>query len=136
MSLINRLVRCIVSARRPSGQSSAPAVMEHVESRQLLSGTVTPKFVAVPIDSAALTADPSLANFKSYDLQVTVTGTNHWTGAQLLIKLKTGSFYLPSGASSTPEAGVWSTTPNLKFHNFVSASNFTDPTVLGGARTG
>jgi hypothetical protein len=112
------------------------AVMEQVESRQLLSGTVTPKFVAVPIDSAALSADPSLANFKTFDLQVTVTGTNHWTAGQLLIKLKTGSFYLPSGASNTPEASIWSTKANLKFHNFVSASNFTDPTVLGGAQTG
>jgi len=112
------------------------AVMEQVEPRQLLSGTVTPKLVAVPIDSAALTADPSLANFKSFDLQVTVTGTNHWTAGQLLIKLKTGSFYLPSGASQSSQAAFWTTKPNLKFHNFVSASNFGDATILGGAQTG
>jgi hypothetical protein len=135
MSVIKRRIQEIFGVGR-CNQSGAPALMEHVEPRRLLAGTVTPKFVAVPIDAPALSADPSLANFKSYDLQVTVTGSNRWTAAQLLIKLKTGSFYIPSGAELTPQESDWSGNPKLKFHNFVSTSGFSDPIVLGGAQTG
>jgi len=134
-SSINRHKRSTIRGNR-AGQRPVPAVMEAVEPRQLLTGTVTPKFIAVPIDAAALTADPSLANFKSYDLQVTVTGTNRWTAAQLLIKLKTGAFYLPTGATQAPQEISWATDPKLKFHNFVSASGFDNPTILGGAQSG
>src|SRR3954470_1577809 len=111
MELIKRRMRTLFGPGQAGGHAGAHgasdrAVMEQVEPRQLLSGSVTPKLVAVPIGTAAVSADASLSSFKSYDLQVTVTGTNHWTAGQLLIKLKTGSFYLPSGATQTPDSGL------------------------------
>src|SRR5437867_1980314 len=128
MSLIKRNRQSVAAVN--SSHSAVRPLMEPVEARQLLSGGVAVKLVAIPISNAALMADPSLANFKSFDLQVTVTGNDHWSAGELIIKLKTGSFYLPSGAQNTPQQSLWSFQPNMEFHNFVSGPGFADPSLL------
>jgi hypothetical protein len=130
------LTQFVRSIRRHTKASNQRPMMEPVEARQFLSGSVTPSLVAVPITSGAKTADPALNGFSTYDLQVTVTGTDHWTAGQLLINLSSGSFYIPSGAEQTPQHGSWGSSPNLEFHNFVSGQNFADPLILGGVGTG
>ena len=46
-------------------------IIESLEIRRLLS--VIPSLVNVPISAAAKTADPTLNNYHTIDLQVTVT---------------------------------------------------------------
>lgn len=62
--------------RRPTTGQDRPAVLEVLEPRTLLSGSVSAEFVWVD-NTAALTG------FKTADLQVT-TDTD-WTGAALLL---------------------------------------------------
>lgn len=111
-------------------------LMQPLEPRQLLTGTLTPSFVPVTISQAALTADPSLANFQTFDLKVTTTGADDWLSGDLYIVLKKGSLYLPSGHSNTAQQSLWGSNPKLQFDTFVTAPNFTSPIVLGSSHSG
>lgn len=106
--------------------------METLEARQLLSGTVTAALVPVTISNAAKAADPSLANYSSYDVKVTQTETNDFASCDLKVTLLTGSFYIPSqGNSNSIQSGFWGTLPNLEFDTYVSSSTGQAPIILG-----
>jgi len=82
----------------------------------------------VPITPAALSADPTLANFTSYDLMVSISSTDHWAAAGLNGALVGGSFYIP--ASFNADTGLQSVAqfvPNLTFDTFVSRPGYADP---------
>lgn len=113
------------------------ARIEGLESRQLLAGSVTAKLVEVPISAGAKSADSALNNYKSYDLQVTVTGDNDWASGDLKAVLTTGNFYVPgSGNSNTAQKNLWSIAANLEFDTFVTAPNYTNPVILGSYSPG
>ncbi len=116
---------------RSSSMSPARPVLEMIEPRQLLSGTVTASLVPVTITNAAKTADSTLSGYSTYDLKVTITGTNDWTAADLKVKLMTGQFYNPSLGSDTAQPGTWSLKPNLEFDTFVTGPSNAAPIVLG-----
>lgn len=80
---------------------------ESLESRQLLSGTVTAKLVPVSIKSAAKAADSALNNYSTYDLQVTVTGDNDWASGDLkAVLFPAGIFMFPPRATVTRHSKV------------------------------
>lgn len=110
--------------------------LQRLESRQLLSGTLTPKFTPVTITPAAISADSSLSNYKTFDLQVTITGTDDWLSGDLFVSLKTGSFYVPSGHSDQAQKNAWSGQHNLEFDTFVCGPGFNTLTVLGRFKGG
>jgi len=110
-------------------------LMQSLETRQLLTGTLTPSFVPVTISAPALAADPSLSNYQTFDLKVTTTGTDDWLSGDLYIVLKKGSFYLPSGHADTAQQSLWGSNPKLQFDTFVTGPNFGSPIVLGSSHT-
>ncbi len=93
--------------------------------------TVTATFVPVPITTAAKTADPTLNNYSTYDLQVSVSNTvatpDDWVSAQLEFKLSTGNFYVPSFNSNFPNPTFWSAFPYLEFDTFINGKDFSTP---------
>jgi len=112
-------------------QNQQPS-FERLESRRLF--TITASLTEVPISQAALSADPNLANFKTFDLQVTLDPGEKWFATDMDAKLTTGSFYNASdsiGGATVPLKVLWSQHPQLEFDSFVSASNFAIPSVLG-----
>ncbi len=106
-----------------------PMMIDALEARRLMSMSVTVK--AVPISSAALSKDPSLSNYKTLDVQVTVGSGDDWISGELSVNLTSGSFYSPTNGDNVPHKEFWSALPNLEFDTFVSAPNFTTPTILG-----
>jgi hypothetical protein len=119
--------------KRKSVSSSRPTFhLENLESRQLLS--LTMNAVPVTISQAAISADPTLANCKTYDLQVTLDPGERWIATDMDAELTSGGFYNVSdanGGSTVPVKQLWSQHPQAQFDTFVSASNFQIPTVLG-----
>jgi hypothetical protein len=103
--------------------------MEPVERRELLAATVVPRLVEVSISSSARTADPSLSNYRSFDLQVTVPTGNRWATADFKLNLTRGTLYNPTG--NTPDQSEWSSHPNFQFDSFVNTSGFAEPVVFG-----
>src|SRR5947207_542016 len=99
--------------------------IEPMEPRQLL--TATPKLVPVAISSAAIAADSKLANYKTFDLQVTIAGTDDWASGDLKLTLSGGTFYVPTGNSNVPQKSLFASKPNLQFDTFVSSPNFNSP---------
>ena len=94
--------------------------------------SITPSLVQVPISSAAIAADPSLANDKSYDLQVTVDSGERWLSTDVVVSLSKGSFYESSSADQQyAQSNLWSVFPQLQFDTFLSSSNFGKPVILG-----
>src|SRR5438552_981937 len=121
---------------RHSSSMAQACRLETLEQRRLLSGTITPKFTPVPITSNALTADPSLSGYQSFDLQVVVTSGAEWSSGDLYATLSSGSFYVPSGHSDQAQQGQWGSNPNLQFDTFVCGPNFGSVTVLGRFKPG
>src|SRR5205814_3342698 len=116
--------------RSTSAAVSNAVILEPIEARTLMS--VSAKWVQVPISSAALSADPSLSNYKTYDLQVVVGSGDDWAAADLKANLSSGSFYVPSSFNSNyVQKNVWASHPNIEFDTFITAPNFTTPVVLG-----
>ena len=93
-----------------------------------LHGHVQPYYVPVPISPDALAADPSLANYETFDLRVVVTSTPGSTAqdrfqvATLDAALTLGNFYSPVGGGDIP---VVPTTANLPFDTYVTLPGFT-----------
>jgi hypothetical protein len=94
---------------------------------------VAPSLTPVAIEPAAIVADPNLANFRTYDLQVTVSAGDHWyvtdmqttTVGGVVGPVDRGTFYTPAGVfdSDFPQYGVYSTPAlnarNCKFDTWV-----------------
>jgi len=119
-----------MSVRPQAPRSGHNAVMEPMEKRQLLS--ISPSIVEVPISAAAKNADPSLNDYKTFDVRVTVSSDDHFRSGELKLVLAQGSFYIPpQGNSNTAQASFWSLAPNLEFDTFVSKKDFGSPTILG-----
>ncbi len=96
-------------------------------------GIVQPYFMQVPISSAALAADPSLANYTSWDLRVAVSGipSERFTVASLYGPLSTGTYYSPVGGGDLPVVPV---TPNLAFDTYVTIPGYqpgANPNLIG-----
>ena len=82
--------------------------LECLESRRLMS--LTTSLVPVTLSSAALAADPNLANFKTFDLKVTLTGDERWVSADLHASLTKGTFYnVPTSQSGANfiQSNLW-----------------------------
>ena len=110
--------------------SRVPALFQPLEPRQLLS--VTPSLVAVPISAAAIAADPSLANDKTFDLQVTLDKGERWLVADLDVKLSKGSFYESNSQDQEyAQENLWQFVPQLQYDTFVTAGNWDKPEILG-----
>ena len=84
-------------------------------------GHVQPYYAQVPISSAAIAADPSLANYTSWDLRVAVTSTNgtpdRFNVADWETGLNSGNFYSPVGGGDIP---VVPTTANLAYDTYIT----------------
>src|SRR5437762_14369209 len=57
--------------------------------------TVIASMMQIPIAPDALTDDPNLANYKTFDLIATVNGGEHWLACDLRFGLTAGRFYIP-----------------------------------------
>jgi hypothetical protein len=76
--------------------------------------TLTPQWVSVPISEAAINADPTLANYRSYDLRVTQS-SDHWCSGDLEVTLNSGHFYVPpSGDQTFAKSNLWNALPNSR----------------------
>ena len=104
-------------------------VIQTLEDRRLMSMTAT--IVEVPITSAAKTADPALNNYKTLDLQVTVSSGDDWISGSINVNLTSGNFYQPTDGDDVPQKAAWIGEPNLQFDTFVSSPNFKSPQLLG-----
>ncbi len=90
--------------------------------------------MAVPISQAAIQADPTLANYQTYDLQVTLAPGERWLSAEMDAELTSGSFYnVPTNKSGAnfAQSNLWSIVPQLQADTVVSSSNFGQPIILG-----
>jgi hypothetical protein len=93
---------------------------------------IQPYFVQTPISSAAIMADPTLSNYKCWNLRVAVTGSDphipgpdFFTVAEILCQLSPGSFYSPVGGGDKPVAGG---AANLAYDTYITAPNFVPAT--------
>ena len=115
--------------RKPVSSSNACTGLESLESRRLLS--LTASLVPVTISQAAITADPTLANYKTYDLQVTLDSGERWISMDMQAELTAGTFYNATNGDTVPIKQFWTPHPETQFDTFVSASDFQIPIVLG-----
>jgi hypothetical protein len=111
------------------GRRHSPAVVEAIESRQLMTAFTT--IVDVPISAAARASDPTLSSLRTVDVKLTVLGGDDWLASDFLIKLTKGSFYNPRAGGNTPNKAGWSLLPYTEFDTFVGGPDFSAPTVLG-----
>jgi len=112
--------------------SSFRPAMENLETRQLMS--LTTSLVEVPISQAAITADPALSNYKTYDLKVTLDPGERWISVDMKAVLSAGSFYNVSAADhgqTYTQPGLWPLFPALQADTAVAESNFEKPIILG-----
>jgi hypothetical protein len=105
---------------------------------QRAEAAVSTQWVQIPISDAAKAADPTLNNFRTYDLKVTQTGGEHWVGAELEVQLTSGKFYVPASNNQLwAKSDLWSSFPNLEFDTFVtSPDSLANPSPLDGTSTG
>ena len=83
-------------------------------------GIITTTIARVPISPAAITADPTLANYQTWDLRVIVPADQHWGYSGFDALLTTGRFYNPPFGAMTPQPGLWSVFPELRYDTFVT----------------
>src|SRR5206468_1989950 len=103
----------------------ASAPMETLERRSHLS--VTPSVVEVPISAAALAADPALADYRCFDLRLTITPGDKWAGCDMRANLTSGDFYNVPYPINAPIPALWPAYPHFEFDTFVSGYNFESP---------
>jgi hypothetical protein len=109
------------SRKLVTGAVAAVAVAVGI-STTVASASVTPQWVAVPISAAAIAADPNLANFRTYDLQVTQSGSDHWAGTDLRVGLESGKFYVPpTNDQRWAKSNLWTLFPNLAYDTFITS---------------
>jgi len=104
-------------------------VIEAMESRQHLTGTIS--YVDVPITSAAIAADPTLASLRTLDVRLTVSSGDDWLASDIRVQLTQGSFYNPRAGGNVPDTTEWSDNPHLRFDTWVGGPNTSAPLVLG-----
>jgi VCBS repeat-containing protein len=110
-------------------------MFEACEPRRLLS--VVPSLVEIPISAAAKAADPTLNNYRCFDLDVTVSaGGEDWASGDIKAVLTNGNFYNVPAANpldgDVAQKSLWAVRPNLEFDTFVTAPNF-QPRWKGGS---
>ena len=117
----------VKSSRRPKNGHAHGSIgrVEALERRTLLA--VSTSFVEVPITPAALAADPALANYRSFDLRVTVTPDDRFNVAGFRARLSSGDFYRAPNDAYTTNPATWAVLPNLEFATFVCIENFAAP---------
>ena len=99
-------------------------MLEALESRTLLSGTISAEFAWVDNTD-------TLDGYTTADLVVTTS--NDWTGAALLIELTQGSIYQDAnGMNVGPLTGLFDTYPTLEFDTYLEA-NGSNVNIAGGA---
>jgi hypothetical protein len=106
--------------------------LENLESRQLLS--LTTQLVQVPMPQSAINADPTLANYKIFDLQVTLDPGERWISVDMQAELSQGSFYNVSDANhgqTYTQPNLWPLFPAIQADTAVAASSFQKPIILG-----
>ena len=86
--------------KRQPVSSSRPAIgLENLETRRLMSLTTT--LVQVPMPQSAINADPTLANYKIFDLQVTLDPGERWISVDMKAVLSA-----LSGVDCGTESGI------------------------------
>src|SRR5712672_1233635 len=96
--------------------------------------SVVTSIVPGTISAGAKSADASLSGYTTFDVKVTVGAGDDWTAQDLHVVLDHGSFYVPAALNSNKsQSALWAvpTFANLEYDTFVTAPNFTDPTILG-----
>jgi len=111
----------VISSEQRGSNSNA---IEPLEPRSLL--TAMPSLVEVPISALALAADPQLANFRSFDVVMTLSAGDRFVSAGLDVALTAGQFYR-NGVTFTPATAEWSTHPNRRFATFICLNDFDAP---------
>jgi hypothetical protein len=97
--------------------------------------TIEHQLVEVPISAEAQDDDPTLANAKTFDLQVIITEDDDWTatGATAWVN---GSFYQhPTADGDVAQTTFWTTFPSLEYDTFFSARDFAAPGFAEGPFT-
>lgn len=136
---MGQILRRASGATGPRGLViNAAATVVALGIASVASATVTPQWVPVPISAAAIAADPTLANFRTYDLKVTQTGGEHWVGADLEVQLTSGKFYVPPANNQLwAKSNLWAASPNLEFDTFVtSPDSLANPSPQDGTPAG
>jgi hypothetical protein len=100
---------------------------------------ITTTFVPVPISPAAIAADPTLANYQTWDLRVNIPQGQHWGFSGFEANLTAGQFYNHEFGGRTPQPQLWSAFPQLRYDTFVTQaanpnddSTFIAPTITSG----
>lgn len=95
-------------------------------SAGVAGAAVTPSLVEVPISPAAVAADPTLAGFRTYDLQATITDGDRFLVAGIILGLSQGTFYSPEFGHHVPSPpAAVAAYPFLEFDTYISAPNYT-----------
>lgn len=90
-------------------------------------GRVQPYYAPVPISADAIAADPSLANYETWDLRVAVssnvgtTALDRFQVSQLNVALSAGNLYSPVGGADVPVAPA---SANLPYDTYVTVPTF------------
>src|SRR5690349_11217588 len=106
--------------RKPVPSCRALPGFEGLESRRFFS--LVTKMVPVPISQAAINADPTLANYQTFDLQVTLDSGERWISNDAKFVLTHGTFYnAPAsvGGANNPDHTLWGQFPQDEFDTFV-----------------
>lgn len=105
---------CFNKSARALARAAFVAVAFSVSAAQ---GIVLPFVEEVTISPAAITADPALANYRAFDLKVTIPQGDQFLVAGMTSILSSGSFYSPVGGGTTP---VLNASGNLLFDTYVT----------------
>jgi len=100
--------------------------VELLEGRRLLA--LAAYFEQVAISQAAISADPVLAGFESWDVKIRVYPGDGYTISDLIANLASGSFYNVPVAEAEPDGGngnvahpgLWDRQPNLEYDTWVA----------------
>jgi hypothetical protein len=87
----------------------------------------------VAISPAAIAADPTLANYQTWDLRVDVPAGQNWGYTGTRATLAQGSFYNSAFGSDFPHPQLWALFPQLRYDTFITKAADPDDDSTFGA---
>jgi hypothetical protein len=96
------------------------------------AATPTTFLAPVPISPLAIAADPTLANYQTWDLRVNVPAGENWGYTGTRATLTQGTFYNSVFGSEFPHPQTWTVLPQLRYDTFITkAANPNDDSTFG-----
>ncbi len=95
--------------------------------------TPTTFLAHIPISPAAIAADPTLANYQTWNLRVSVPPGENWGYTGTRATLTQGTFYNSVFGSEFPHPQVWSVLPQLRYDTFITKAADPDDDSTFGA---